>query len=356
MTERTRPLLLILLLGLVALLAAIALYLGRDEYQELARSNGEEIGVQTTADEKIGPGRLRIGEKERATSAIVIAALQAADAGLSVPVQGVVVDLRSLVEARGRYLTQSAEIRALRATSANLETEARRARLLFEDDRNVSERAVLQAEAEARTARERLAAAETALRAMIEGLTAEWGGTLTDAALGGSATFKALLEGREVLALMSFPQDDGAARGQRTLLVEPAGGGVRTQATLIGPAPLSLAGAAGPTYFCRLSAAGMRVGTRLSGHAAVAGGGSRQAGVVVPESAVVWFAGRSWVYARDEKDRDVFERLPVDATRLVPGGWFDAGELAPGREVVVTGAQLLLSEELEYQIRNENED
>lgn len=354
MTERSRPLFPILLLGLVALLAATALYLGRDEYQELARSNGEEIGVQTTADEKIGPGRLRIGETERAASAIGIAALQPADAGLSIPVQGVVVDLRSLVEARGRYLIQSAEIRALRVTSVNLDTEARRARLLFEDDRNVSERAVLQAEAEARAARERLAAAEMALRAMIEGLTAEWGGTLTDAALGGSANFKALLEGREVLALVSFPQDDGAARGQRTLLVEPAGGGVRTQATLVGPAPLSLAGVSGPTYFCRLPAAGMRVGTRLSGH--VSGGGSKQSGVVVPESAVVWFAGRSWVYARDEKERDVFERTPFDATRLVPGGWFDAGELEPGREVVVTGAQLLLSEELEYQIRNENED
>ena len=354
MTERTRPLFLILLLGLVALLAAIALYLGRDEYQELARRNGEEIGVQTTADEKIGPGRLRIGEKERAASALGIAALQPVDAGLSTPVQGVVVDLRTLVEARGRYLTQSAEIRALRVTATNLETEARRARSLFEDDRNVSERAALQAEAEARAARERLAAAETALRALIESLTAEWGGTLTDAALGGSANFKALLEGREVLALVSFPRDDGAARGQRTLLVEPAGGGVRTQATLVGPAPLSLAGASGPTYFCRLPAAGMRVGTRLSGH--VAGGASKTAGVVVPESAVVWFAGRAWVYARDEKDPDVFERTPVDATRLVPGGWFDAGELEPGREVVVTGAQLLLSEELEYQIRNENED
>jgi len=354
MTERTQPLFSILLLGLVALLAATALYLGRDEYQELARSNGEEIGVQTTADEKIGPGRLRIGEKERAASAIGIAALQAADTGLSIPVQGLVVDLRSLVEARGRYLTQSAEIRALRVTSVNLDTEARRARSLFEDDRNVSERTVLQAEAEARAARERLAAAETALRAMIEGLTAEWGGTLTDAALGGSASFKALLEGREVLALVSFPQDDGAARGQRTLLVEPAGGGVRTQATVVGPAPLSLAGASGPTYFCRLPAAGMRVGTRLSGH--VSGGASKQSGVVVPESAVVWFAGRSWVYARDGKEKDVFERTPVDATRLVPGGWFDAGELEPGREVVVTGAQLLLSEELEYQIRNENED
>ena len=40
----------------------------------------------------------------------------------------------------------------------------------------------------------------------------------------------------------------------------------------------------------------------------------------------------------------------------VPGGWFVPKGLEAGQEVVVTGAQLLLSEELEFQIRNENED
>ena len=53
---------------------------------------------------------------------------------------------------------------------------------------------------------------------------------------------------------------------------------------------------------------------------------------------------------------DRFVRTPVSASRLIAGGWFNAEGLEPGEAVVVTGAQLLLSEELEYRIRNENED
>jgi hypothetical protein len=76
--------------------------------------------------------------------------------------------------------------------------------------------------------------------------------------------------------------------------------------------------------------------------------------VRIPESAVVWLAGRPWVWLRTAPDR--FERRPVQATRLGPGGWIEPQGFVPGDSVVVTGAQLLLSEELEYQIRNENED
>ena len=83
-------------------------------------------------------------------------------------------------------------------------------------------------------------------------------------------------------------------------------------------------------------------------------GSGKAKGVVVPERAVVWHAARPWVYVRRDADR--FVRTPVSASRLIPGGWFNAEGLEPGAEVVVTGAQLLLSEELEYRIRNENED
>lgn len=110
----------------------------------------------------------------------------------------------------------------------------------------------------------------------------------------------------------------------------------------------------GAAYFYRAPAAGLRIGNRVVGHLAGAGGSS--AGVIVPERAVVWFAARPWIYVRDGKAADIFERTSVSATRLVPGGWFNAAGLEPGQEVVVTGAQLLLSEELEFQIRNENED
>jgi hypothetical protein len=49
-------------------------------------------------------------------------------------------------------------------------------------------------------------------------------------------------------------------------------------------------------------------------------------------------------------------RKEVATGNEVPGGWFNAANFEPGDEVVVSGAQLLLSEEQKFQIRNENED
>lgn len=355
MTERVRRAGPALLLALVVVLAGTTLYFGRDEYQELARERGETIGTQTTVDELVEPGRLRIPDAERKASGLETAELAAAESSAAIDVFGMVMDLQPLVDARARYLAQSGEVRVLRALAGNLETEYRRAKGLYEDDRNLSERAMRQAETEWKGGRERLAAAESALRITVESARHQWGAALADAAFNpGSAAFQALLDGREVLLSVTIPHDvaPDAVRGRLTVV--PAAGARAVPATYVGPAVAVGANVSGATHFYRAPGAAFRVGARVGGFLETASG--KAAGVVVPERAVVWFAGRSWVYVRDEKEPDIFERTPVSTARLVPGGWHNASGFEPGQEVVVTGAQLLLSEELEYQIRNENED
>ena len=103
--------------------------------------------------------------------------------------------------------------------------------------------------------------------------------------------------------------------------------------------------------------------------------GSLVDGVVVPESAVIWHEGKSWVYVRDtpagpgalEKlpDRtettrgqpltlvDRFVRREISTDTPVAGGWFVAKAVSAGTPVVTTGAQMLLSEEFRSQIPSE---
>jgi hypothetical protein len=76
-------------------------------------------------------------------------------------------------------------------------------------------------------------------------------------------------------------------------------------------------------------------------------------GIIIPSSAVVWYAGTPWVYFKQGKDQ--FVRKPISADTEVEAGWFNQG-LDANSEVVVNGAQLLLSEEFKYLIKNENED
>jgi hypothetical protein len=263
------------------------------------------------------------------------------------------VDLRPLIEARGRIASQDGAVRAFRAAASLSESEYQRAAMLFKDDRNVSERTMLAAEGQWKSDRERLAVAETEGRNLRESLRATWGVPLADmASTPGSTAFAALVEQREHIVQMTVPHEYDGALPMRPMSIAAAGGGPRVPARLVSAAPGTAPGAIGTTWFFRVPAAGLRAGARVTGYLSTGSGKSR--GVVVPERAVVWHAGRPWVYVKRDADR--FVRTPVSAARLVPGGWFNSEGFDPGVEVAVTGAQLLLSEELEYRIRNENED
>jgi hypothetical protein len=73
-------------------------------------------------------------------------------------------------------------------------------------------------------------------------------------------------------------------------------------------------------------------------------------GVTIPVSAVVLNEGRAWAYFQMDADhlvrREIFTKIPAD------DGWFMADSFSPGDLIVVSGAQLLLSDEFlsQYQI------
>ena len=81
-------------------------------------------------------------------------------------------------------------------------------------------------------------------------------------------------------------------------------------------------------------------------------------GVIIPHEAVIWYANQAWVYQKVESEkfirRLVNTEVEIENEKL--SGWFNTTGLVANDEIVNSGAQLLLSEELKYQIKNENED
>ena len=75
--------------------------------------------------------------------------------------------------------------------------------------------------------------------------------------------------------------------------------------------------------------------------------------------ALVWHAGRAWVYVKipeaKKDDDEEFARRDVSAGEWQGEGWFTAA-LPANTEIVIRGAQLLLSEEQRGFIKNENDD
>jgi len=70
---------------------------------------------------------------------------------------------------------------------------------------------------------------------------------------------------------------------------------------------------------------------------------------MVPRSAILRYAGSEWVYR--ELDGGRFVRLEIVPIEITEQGYFVTENLAPGMRIVITGAETLLSEELNAEIQ-----
>lgn len=86
-------------------------------------------------------------------------------------------------------------------------------------------------------------------------------------------------------------------------------------------------------------------GTALTGLLAFPG--EPQPGLAVPRAAIVRFNGATWVYV--QTGEGAFERRELTLESPLENGWFVRQGLSPQDKIVITGAQLLLSEELKGQ-------
>jgi len=351
------PTIVIALMALIiAALSWALVYYSRDELRLVAQAPEDEIPVQSSVSSAEGFSQVRISAESQTASGISLRALQPARTEAAAEVYGVVVNVQPLIDLRARYVATVSDARALRAAATSSAAEYQRLKRLFADDRNVSERAVQAAEATWSADQARLTAADQAVNAAHASIRVSWGEVLAQWAINpDSAAFEALAQQRDSLVQLTLPYDLQAQAGKAPISLAPVSApGEARPARFVSVAPVSDATLPGVTYFYLVGSSGMRVGMRVAGQLKL--GGKVREGVIVPSAAIVWHAGKAWAYVKDDEEADLFVRKEVSTALEQPGGWFDAGHFEEGDEVVVSGAQLLLSEELKFQIRNENED
>src|SRR3954470_20809349 len=344
----------IALMGLViAALSCALVYYSRDELGTQAERRDERVTSASAAGIEGGRACVRLSSQTQAAAGIVVQALQPAKHEAALEAYGVVANLQPLAEARGRYLAAVAEATVARATLAAAETEYRRMQLLFRDDRNVSEQAMQAALAHYRAEQMRVSAAEQAAASIRDALRGAWGESVTQwASNPDSQTMRSLLQQTSFLVqLVVSNRLPRVALGSRIAIAPATARSSAQPAGFVGASPQADAAFPGETYFYLVNGGGLRAGMRV---VARFGLGGSATGVIVPSAAVVWHAGKAWAYVQE--DDDSFARFEVLTNQEMDGGWFNVAGFEDGDEVVVSGAQLLLSEELKYQIRNENED
>lgn len=348
-----------IIIGLQALLIVVLFWVlvfyGKDEYEAYTQGEEEEIETPSRVSTDAGSTVITLTPETQKQSDIRTAPLKATNHQDTFISYGSVVSIEPLVDLRTRYLAAKAEANIARASLANSKQEYQRLQQLNRDNRNISDRAVMAAEAVWKADEAKVSAAEMAANSIRDNIRQSWGETLAEAATRqNSESLQRLLEYRDVLLRITLPFDYPTPKPGNVLTVAPAGTkGKAIQAQFVSVSPQTDPTVQGKSYYFRAPADDLRAGMRITARMANSAGKS-VSGVIVPETAVVWYGGQAWVYRKAAADR--FVRQAVSTEQEADTGWFNSGSLKPGQEVVVRGAQLLLSEEFKYQIKNENED
>lgn len=321
-------------LGLMALAAAIVYAnLGTTaSTQPAAAAASSPVSVVN------GITTVRIDPAVQQRSGIVVQPLPAMTVRSESTAYGSVIDLQPLIELRARHDAAAAEADSAHAVATVSRAEAERNRSLYEDQQNVSLKALQAAQAAQRADEAKVEAAVRALQDLEAAAVQQYGEVLARWALQRPVpqAFARLMARREVVARVVLAPGTASAPPMIDVL---GGDGRRVSASLITAAAQGEPGAAGVTYLYRVPAplpSGASIVARLSASAP-------KPGVFVSSHAVVWYAGQPWVYV--QTDAVHFARRPLLHALEQEDGYVVSDGLRSGERVVTQGAGLLLSEE-----------
>jgi RND family efflux transporter MFP subunit len=269
-----------------------------------------------------------------------------------------------------RMASAQADLEADRASLAVAQSALARARTLNADNKNVSDRAVQEAEARVATEQAHLNGAQESVRLLSSGLGANGaaaveleiprGGTVVEVLAHPGETVEAgqpllrIARFDKLLARVDVPAGRTIAPDLKSASIVALGNEEKPlTGKRVGFAASVDPKTQGQPFVFRVTdpSGALRPGLSVTAYLAIPG--PSRTGAVVPRSAVIWQTGKSWVYVQTEKEK--FARREVALEDPSGSGWFTRS-LNAGDKVVTRGAQMLLSEEFKSQIRVEDDN
>ena len=263
---------------------------------------------------------------------------------------GVVLQVQSLLDLRSNYSAVSVQLAKARVAVEASHAEYERLLRLNQDEKNASDKAVETARAVWQTDEAGLRGAEETVSLAKAAVIQHWGTGLSEWLFANSPEFQRLLVHQDLLVQITPPPGGPLTPPQRILIQIPNGKLVPAQ--FIAPLTQVDPRLQAPTYlYLAASHPDLIQGMNVT---ALLPSGAARAGVLMPTAAVVWWQGRAWSYI--ERTPGKFTRRKVPTSNPLPEGWFVIEGYRAGEKVVISGAQMLLSEEFRSQIQVLGED
>ena len=265
-----------------------------------------------------------------------------------------VVDIAGLLELRSSYFKLKAEQLVIQSVIGNSEENFQQLSLLHEEAGNISARELRLARAKLDEEKARLMSLQASLNSNRETIIQNWGEVLGELALKtDSEVFNRLLSLDDYLVLVSLKADQVLSSDEAYVLIARSDErNLAQKAYLVSPAPFADQTLQGESFLFRTNAKGLRRGMTL--YAWLPGTGFSGSGVHIPREAIIWYAGQPWVYIKI--DAEHFARRSLINAIQSRDTWLVQDTIEKGEEIVISGAQTLLSEEFKYAIPDEDDD
>jgi hypothetical protein len=298
-----------------------------------AAGSGESGTVRLTADQQHQIG-------------LQTAVLEAAPHPEQFRAYGAVLDVARITDLTNSYANAQAQ---LQTAQAKFDV----AKSAFERAQNLVHSAILAkrdaeaAEGTFRTDQASLTAAESQVKTLAATARQEWGPVIGKGVVERSPQVVQLIERDQFLVQVTLPPGVVLAEPPGAALAQAPSRNANIDLHYVSPATRTDARIQGLSYFFVASGdSGLLPGMNTIVYVP---SGKTYEGVFLEDTAIVQWQGRSWVYLR--AGPDTFKRHPISTDQPVSDDDYVVQDIPPGSEIVVRGAQVLLSEEAKSELR-----
>lgn len=243
--------------------------------------------------------------------------------------------------------------------SINLEAEAdhlKKLKILNEDNKNISDAVVGDKEIEIKSIESNIDALKKDKAFIMETIQNEWGSKFYQIFSNRkSSKLKDIISGKAKLVKITFsPNQINQTIPKKINISSIAQITSNYEALYFSDSPEVDVSRSGKSFYYLVYDNKILNGEKFTGHSLASSEDQRF--LFVPKESVIWSNGMPWAYTHTINTGKYIKKSLAGLKEANNGWIIEEGNFKAGDLIVIEGAQLLLSEEFKYQIKNENED
>ncbi len=343
---------------LILILVWLLTYFGRDEFNNIKPNSDISKNTQNLIKSANGINYITLSPEIQSNSGIKTQPVQISDYIKNLTNYATVLSIDLLIEQKNRFNEIKNQISLLSNELERDKKNYERFKTLNDDNKNVSDKALQEMKVNFENTKIKLQTTQELITGIKQNIRAQWGEIILSMIDAGARKelFEFLVQGKARIIKVTLPEnaDNQPPKSISLALIDNLN--EKFLASYLAESPTLDKSIKGKTYFYIVYSNQLRIDSKVIANQ-VQNKLSSESGkyLAIPKEAVIWNSGQAWVYVQSSENK--FFRKSIETITESSNGWIvKENQIKENDIIVINGAQLLLSEEFKYQIKNENDD